>query len=294
MGVKPSEHPVLLTEPPLTTTASRERLTKIMFDTFNVPAIYVAVDSVLALYASGSRTGCVVHSGFATTTCIVVQDGFYVHHYSKQIPMGGRDLTEFMRETLREVEADSGIARSERIFAEDTGAVFLAANEIKERICSVALNPELSPPPFYDPHAMPARPVAISHPSISGISLSNERVLCPEILFKPSLYYREHGGIHQCTFEAIMNVEDDDFRCQLFGNIIMTGGNTMFSGIAERMTQELNALAPNAKILVSAPPDRKYAAWIGGSLLGQVMQESLWITRARYDEYGAGIVRHGF
>jgi len=57
----------------------------------------------------------------------------------------------------------------------------------------------------------------------------------------------------------------DDFRKDLYNNIIMSGGNTMIDGIAERLYKEMIPLAPSTmKIKVVAPAERKFSAWIGG------------------------------
>ncbi|KAJ3554363.1 hypothetical protein NPX13_g10634 [Xylaria arbuscula] len=57
------EHPVLLTEPPLNPRANRDTAAQILFETFNVPALYTSIQAVLSLYASGRTTGCVMDSG---------------------------------------------------------------------------------------------------------------------------------------------------------------------------------------------------------------------------------------
>jgi len=64
---------------------------------------------------------------------------------------------------------------------------------------------------------------------------------------------------------------DVDVRRDLYGNVVMSGGTTMYPGIADRLSKELTALAPSTmKIKVVAPPERKYSVWIGGSILSSL------------------------
>merc|ERR1739847_222500 len=102
------------------------------------------------------------------------------------------------------------------------------------------------------------------------ITLGTERFRCPEVLFQPSFIGKEASGIHDTTFQSIMKC-DVDIRKDLYGNVVLSGGTTMFAGIGERMTKELTALAPSTmKIKVVAPPERKYSVWIGGSILSSL------------------------
>ena len=64
---------------------------------------------------------------------------------------------------------------------------------------------------------------------------------------------------------------DLDIRRDLFNNIVLSGGTTMFPGIGDRMQKELTALAPSSmRIKIIAPPERKYSVWIGESILASL------------------------
>ena len=128
-------------------------------------------------------------------------------------------------------------------------------------------------------------------PDGNVITIGNERFRCPEVLFQPSFIGKEAAGIHDTMFQTIMKC-DVDIRKDLYSNIVLSGGTTMFPGIAERLTKELTALAPAAmKIKVVAPPERKYSVWIGGSILASLSTfQQMWISKAEYDESGPSIV----
>merc|ERR1739845_327042 len=101
----------------------------------------------------------------------------------------------------------------------------------------------------------------------------------------------ESSGIHETGYVSIMKC-DIDIRKDLFANIVMSGGTTMYAGIADRMQKEITALAPSTmKIKIIAPPERKYSVWIGGSILSSLSTfQTMWITKEEYEESGPGIV----
>jgi len=101
----------------------------------------------------------------------------------------------------------------------------------------------------------------------------------------------EQQGIHSLTYESIMKC-DVDIRKELYNNVVLSGGTTMFPGIAERLHKELTALAPpTIKVKVVAPPERKYSVWIGGSILSSLSTfQQMWITKDEYNESGPSIV----
>ncbi|KAJ7097408.1 actin family [Mycena epipterygia] len=225
----PVEHPILLTEAPLNPKANREKMTQIMFETFNVPAFYVNIQAVLSLYASGRTTDIVLDSG----------DG-----------RGYPFATTAEREIVRDP---------------DGRAVVCARDESYEL------------------------------PDGQVIAIGNERFGAPEALFQPAFLGLEAVGVHETKFNSIFKC-DLDIRRDLYGNVVLSGGTTMFPGIADRMQKELTALAPaSMKIKIVALPERKYSVWIGGSILASLSTfQNLWVSKQEYDESGPGIVHRKY
>ncbi|XP_071507603.1 actin-1-like [Diadema antillarum] len=273
----PEDHPVLMTEAPLNPKANREIMLSTLFEKFNVPAMYVSIQAVLSLYASGRTSGVVFDSGAGVTHTVPVYEGYCLPHAVGRFDVAGRDLTQYLAKIL-----------TERGHFFTSSAEQEVVREVKERLCYVAMD-------FDTEMERSSRDIKCeTHyvlPDGEHLTINDERFRAPEALFKPTLLGRENVGIQHYLYGSVAAC-DLDIRKQLYGNIVLSGGNTMFPGIANRLELEMKRLSPSqCPVKIVASKDRQNLVWVGGSVLSSLHTfATMWITRKEYNECGASIV----
>ena len=242
-----------------------------MFETFNIPSLYLCDQGYLSLYSTGLDTGTVLYIGEGVTHSTSFYEGYSLSTIAQKI--GGIDVSNFLLKLMNE----SG-------YSFLTGADKLIIKDIKEKICYVALN--------YDEELNKAKTSSACDsiytlPDGNRILIHNQRFRCGELLFNPYLEGFEYDGVHNIVYNSI-NKCDFDLRPKLYSNILLSGGSTKFKGFSERLVKEIKKLVlPGTQVNIISNPNSDYAAWIGGSIFASKdVFKDLAFTYEQYKENG--------
>merc|ERR1711981_323893 len=269
---------VLLTEAPRNPKQNREKMVQVMFETFEVNNIYVAIQAVMSLYSAGRTTGLVVDAGDGVSHTVPVFEGFSLPHAVEKMEIAGRVLTEYLQKLLLE-QGHSFTSAAEIQIVRD----------IKEELCYVAQNYEDE---FEKAKTSSEHDKQYTLPDKAVITVpASVRMGAPELIFAPARNGMSCKSIHDLAWASV-SASDIDVRKELCKNIIMSGGSTMYEGMPDRLKSELVQKAPSgAEIRVVASADRKYAVWKGGSTLASLSTfASSWVTAEDYQEHGAAVI----
>lgn len=268
------EHPVLITESPSNPRRNRERTAEILFETFNVPALFMSMQAVLSLYASGRTTGVVLDSGDGITQAVPIYEGFALPFSIVRTDVAGRDITKFLKFLIRK----EGLLLN-------TTAEFEVVKKLKEQACYVTSSPLRA----LDDLAATGDSERMSYTLPDGRSIeigTSSRIKAPEILFRPDLIGSECEGIHEVLINSIAK-SDLELRKVFLENIVLSGGSTLFRGFGERLLGEVKKASPKSHIKIFSSPKRLYSTWTGGSILANLDSfKRMCISKREYEEDG--------
>ena len=273
LKVDPVEYNTMITETPMNPKENKEKMTQIMFETFNVKGLYIAMEPVLSLFGIGKYTGIVSDLGDHISYFSPIFFGCSLPHALIRLNYAGNDLTDYMKKLIEE----NGLRFS-------TTAEKEIIKTIKEKSCYVSLN--------FNEEIKSVKMLDYELPDGYKINIKEQRIKCPEALFRPNLLGKEGNGISKACYDSIQKC-NVDIRKDLFNCITLSGGTSMFNGLPERFIKEIKNLTHESmkeEVKINTSPERKYSAWIGGSVLSNSSSDSLWISKAEYEEYGELIV----
>ncbi|KAL7418531.1 Actin-related protein 3 [Cryptotrichosporon argae] len=310
LRAEPEDHYVLLTEPPLNPPENRENTAEIMFESFNVQGLYIAVQAVLALAASWTSskvnertlTGVVIDSGDGVTHTIPAE-GYVIGSSIKHIPIAGRDITYFVQQLLRDRGESAAIPPEDQL---------RVAEKIKEDYTYVCQDIVKEFKKYdADPYRYFAR-FAGEH-SVTGrkydLDIGYERFLAPEIFFNPEIYSSDFLTPLPEVVDTVIQTSPIDVRRGLYKNIVLSGGSTMFKDFGKRLQRDVKAIVDgriagseqrSGSLIKSSGVDvnvishkrQRYAVWYGGSLMASTPEfYNVSHSRADYEEYGPSLVR---
>ncbi|KAK5581426.1 hypothetical protein ACTFIV_003626 [Dictyostelium citrinum] len=305
---EPEDHYFLLTEPPLNAPENREFTAEIMFETFNVPGLYIAVQAVLALAASWTSknaektlTGTVIDSGDGVTHVIPISEGYVIGSSIKHIPIAGRDISSYVQQIMREREPNIPPAESLEIAKRVKEQYSYVCPDIVKEFGKYDSEPDKWIKTINAQDSVTKKPFTYD--------VGYERFLGPELFFNPEIASSDY-------LTPLPKVVDDtiqscpiDCRRGLYKNIVLSGGSTMFKDFGKRLqrdvkrsvdyrikrSEELSGgkikAVPLAVNVISHNMQR-YAVWFGGSMLASTPEfYNVCHTKAQYDEIGPSICR---
>lgn len=277
---------ILLTEMPLVSRADRERAAEIMFSKFHVPAYYAMNSCALALFASGRTRGLVVEAGAGVTHCCPVFEGYPLPHATLRLGVAGQDVTARLRDLL----VSSGVVGADVPLA--------AVEQIKETMGHVAPAGGGAARSGSDAYELPDGAVVrvptatcaqaaevLFDPAAGGEGHTERMRGEAEKLGATLLAHSSFSGVCRAAAEAVAMC-DHDLQVDLLQSVVVAGGTSMLPGFADRVADELSALAPGpSRVNVYPDSQRKHAAWIGGSMLGSLPTfNQIKVTRQEYEE----------
>jgi actin, other eukaryote len=298
LGLQPEIHQtVMLTEAPLCTRAKRAEMSELMFETFKVPALSTCNTAVLSLFAAGRTRGLVLECGAGVSHVVPVFEGFPLNHAVLRLDVAGQDVTQRLNALLLQ----HGVQHNQH---------YDVVRDMKEKLCCVA-----AAAPSTSSSSSSAEVQEYELPDGGTVRVAAECCsAAAEVLFSPAAEgdlcrgkEQPNGGLADMVMASIAMC-DQHVQPDLLRSVVLSGGSTLLPGFSERVQTEVDKLALASKtrpadaalpVVVPHPSvrepgyngQRKYAAWIGGSILASLSTFKLMqVSRQEYEDAGASVM----
>jgi centractin len=273
------EHPVLVTEPLLNPYVNRERIAYSLFDNLGVPALFFASQPILSLFSTSKTSGTVLESGEGVTQSCVIYEGYSIPCTYERYNYGGGDVTEYLKNLLKKRGYHFYNSTEFRLVNDiKENSCFCYGNNIKNEIGDAKKSANKNMINYYLPDG-------------SSISIGDERILAPEILFNPEYIGKEYLSFPDMIISSVNKV-DIQLKQKSYENILLSGGNTCFNGLYEQLHTELkNKLIKNMKINLNKTDKPQFCCWIGGNIISTLeIFKKMWVTRNDWIEKGTKVI----
>lgn len=240
LDLKGENNNVLIAKPSGADTKQLEKLTEFFIETLHAPSVSFISSATLSLLSTGRVTGIVAECGYGVTNVVPIFESFGLEHARITQDLGGCDVDSYLKTLLKKI----GMTEN------DNNAV----HEVKEQLCYVKATPD----------QQDSDPTPYELPSGNRLTIGPERYQGTEVLFDPSLGGNQSSGLSNSISVSIGRC-DAFLRRDLLNNVVISGGSTMFPGMAERIEHDVSE-ASQALAKVIAAPERKNGAWVGGSI----------------------------
>ena len=269
------EHPLLVTEPINNKLSNSEKISEILFEKMNIPSLIFAKQPLLSLISTGYSTGVVLESGSDITQSCVSYEGYLIENSFYRYDYGGRDVSSILKILIKQNNPKFNCYVLDNI---------KVLNEIKEKQCYIKTLKDENE----DFVSIPSEYIL---PDGSKLVLNDEKILAPEILFNNKLIFGEYLTFHEMVINSINKV-DINIKNKLYKTIILSGGNTKFKGIEEKMKTNLSYLIPRGvdiKIRTQINPELN--CWNGGNIIASLNTfNKMLVNKKEWDECGKNII----
>ena len=270
------EHPLLITEPLNNKYSNSENISQILFEKMNIPAIIFAKQPLLSLISTGYSTGIVLESGSDITQSCVSYEGYLIENSCLRFDYGGKDVSNTLNILLKQRNSDINYIN----FFDDIKVL----NDIKEKQCYIKTLKDDNED-FVSIHS------EYILPDGSKLNLQDEKILAPEILFNNKLIFQEYFPFHEMVINSIDKC-DVNIKGKLYKTIVMSGGNTKFKGIEEKMKTNLSYLIPRGvDIKLRIQEDPELNCWNGGNIVASLSTfNKMLVYKKEWEECGKNII----